>query len=57
MQHVWHDFYRGAEEPTPEDAPEPRGSIVTTHCLVDGKTNNLADVLTKLLLQAMKDFL
>jgi hypothetical protein len=31
----WHDFYRGAKEPIPGDAPEPCGNIVSTHCFVD----------------------
>jgi hypothetical protein len=31
----WHDFYRGAAEPIPGDAPEPRGNLVSTHCFVD----------------------
>jgi hypothetical protein len=31
----WHDFYRGAKEPIPGDAPEPRGNFVSTHCSVD----------------------
>ena len=31
----WHDFYRGAREPVPGDAPEPRGNAVSTHCFVD----------------------
>ncbi len=31
----WHDFYRGAKEPIPGDAPEPRGNFVSTHCFVD----------------------
>jgi hypothetical protein len=31
----WHDFYRGATEPIPGDAPEPRGNLVSTHCFVD----------------------
>ncbi len=31
----WHDFYRGAKEPIPGDAPEPRGNVVLTHCFVD----------------------
>jgi hypothetical protein len=31
----WHDFYRGAKEPIPGDAPAPRGNIVSTHCFVD----------------------
>jgi hypothetical protein len=35
VQCDWHDFYRGAKEPVPGDAPEPRGNVVTTHCFVD----------------------
>jgi hypothetical protein len=31
----WHDFYRGAKETIPGDAPEPRGNVVSTHCFVD----------------------
>jgi hypothetical protein len=31
----WHDFYRGAKEIIPADAPEPRGNYVSTHCFVD----------------------
>jgi hypothetical protein len=31
----WHDFYRGAQEPIPGDAPESRGNAVSTHCFVD----------------------
>ena len=31
----WTDFYRGAKEPIPGDAPEPRGNVVSTHCFVD----------------------
>jgi len=31
----WHDFYRGAKESIPGDAPEPRGNVVSTHCFVD----------------------
>ena len=31
----WHDFYRGAKEPIPGDAPVARGNIVSTHCFVD----------------------
>ena len=31
----WHDFYRGAAESIPGDAPEPRGNVVSTHCFVD----------------------
>ena len=35
VQCDWHDFYRGAKEPVPEDAPVPRGNYVSTHCFVD----------------------
>jgi hypothetical protein len=31
----WHDFYRDAEEPIPDDAPVPRGRSVSIHCFVD----------------------
>ena len=31
----WHDFYCGAKEPIPGDAPEPRGNVVSTLCFVD----------------------
>ncbi len=31
----WHNFYRGAKESIPGDAPEPRGNVVSTHCFVD----------------------
>jgi hypothetical protein len=31
----WHDFYQGAKESIPGDAPEPRGNVVSTHCFVD----------------------
>jgi hypothetical protein len=31
----WHDFYRGAKESIPRDAPEARGNVVSTHCFVD----------------------
>ena len=30
----WHDFSRGAKEPIPGDAPEPRGSIVSSDSLL-----------------------
>ena len=33
--HDWHDFYRGAKELIPGNAPEPRGNVVSTHCFVD----------------------
>jgi Reverse transcriptase (RNA-dependent DNA polymerase) len=35
VQHDWHDFYRGAKEPIPEDIPKPRGNTVSIHCFVD----------------------
>lgn len=31
----WHDFYRDAEEQIPDDAPKPRGKMVSMHCFVD----------------------
>jgi hypothetical protein len=31
----WHDFYRDAEEQIPDDAPTPRGRVVSMHCFVD----------------------
>ena len=31
----WHDFYRGAKESIPGDAPMARGNVVSTHCFVD----------------------
>ena len=31
----WHDFYRDAKEQIPEDAPPPRGRMVSMHCFVD----------------------
>jgi hypothetical protein len=31
----WHDFYLGAAEPIPGEAPEPHGNLVSTHCFVD----------------------
>jgi hypothetical protein len=35
VKYDWHDFYRGAKEPIPGDAPEPRGNVVSTHYFVD----------------------
>jgi hypothetical protein len=35
VQCDWHDFYRGAKEPIPGDAPEPRGNALSMHCFVD----------------------
>lgn len=31
----WHDFYRDAAEIIPDDAPPPRGRMVSMHCFVD----------------------
>ena len=31
----WHDFYREAKEQIPDDAPPPRGRMVSMHCFVD----------------------
>jgi hypothetical protein len=31
----WHDFYRGAKEVIPRDAPKPHSNVVSTHCFVD----------------------
>ena len=31
----WHNFYRGAAESIPGDAPVARGNVVSTHCFVD----------------------
>jgi len=39
----WHDFYRGAKESKPTNAPPPRGRFVSTHCFVDA---NLAGDLS-----------
>ena len=34
-QYNWHDFYPDASEKLPDNAPEPRGKVVSTHCYVD----------------------
>jgi hypothetical protein len=39
----WEDFYRGAKEAKPTNAPPPRGKSVSTHCFVDA---NLAGDIT-----------
>jgi hypothetical protein len=31
----WHEFYRDAKEIIPDDAPEPRGVVVSMHGFVD----------------------
>ena len=33
--HDWYDFYRDAKEAIPEDAPTPRGNVVSSHLFVD----------------------
>jgi hypothetical protein len=35
VKYDWHDFYRGAMEAIPGDAPKPCGNVVSTHCFVD----------------------
>ncbi len=35
IKYDWHNFCRGAKEPIPGDALEPRGNVVSTHCFVD----------------------
>ena len=30
----WEDFYRNSKEAIPDDMPNPRGKIMTTHCFV-----------------------
>ena len=41
----WEDFYRDSKEEIPDDMPEPRGNIMTTHCFVD--SNHAADKVTR----------
>jgi hypothetical protein len=41
----WHDFYRGAAEPIPGDAPEPHGNRVSTHCFVDA--NHASNLISR----------
>ena len=33
--HDWYDFYRDSKNSTLEDAPTPRGNVVSTHCFVN----------------------
>ena len=35
VKYDWRDFYRGAMEAIPGDAPRPRGNVASTHCFVD----------------------
>ena len=39
-EYDWEDFYRGAKEAIPTNAPEPRGRSVSTHCFVDASLAN-----------------
>ena len=41
----WEDFYRGAEEEIPMNAPEPRGREVGIHCFVDA--SHASDKMTR----------
>ena len=41
----WHDFYRGAKEAIPTNAPEARGESVSIHCFVDA--NLAGDTATR----------
>ena len=45
MKCDWHDFYRGAKEPIPGDAPEPHGNVVSTHCFVDA--DHVSNLVTR----------
>ena len=35
QKHEWEDFYKGAKEAVPLNAPEPRGNAVQMNCFVD----------------------
>ena len=41
----WEDFYRNSKEEIPDDMPNPRGKIMTTHCFVDA--NHAANKVTR----------
>jgi hypothetical protein len=41
----WHDFYRGAAQPIPGDAPELCENLVSTHCFVDA--NHAGNLITR----------
>ena len=41
----WEDFYKGAEEPIPLNAPEPRGKQMSTHVFVDA--DHASDKMTR----------
>ncbi len=40
VRHDWYEFYKGAVEPIPDNLPEPRNNLVTTHCFVDASHAN-----------------
>jgi hypothetical protein len=44
VKYDWHDFFQGAAEPIPGDAPEPRGNLVSTHCFVNA--NHAGNLIT-----------
>jgi len=35
VKYDWRDFYRGAKEAIPGDAPKPHGNVISTHCFID----------------------
>lgn len=45
VKHDWTDFYHGAKEPIPSNAPEPRGKSVVISCFVDA--NHAGDRVTR----------
>ena len=45
IQYDWEDFYRGAKEKFPPNAPGERGRYVTVHCFVDA--NHAGDKRTR----------
>ena len=44
--HNWYDFYRDSKEAIPEEAPTPRGNVVSTHCFVD--VDHAGDMSTRI---------
>jgi len=44
-KYSWYDFYRGAKEAIPPNAPDPRGKPMEIHCFVDASLGgDLSDV-------------
>ena len=41
----WEDFYRDSKKAIPDDIPNLRGKIMTTHCFVDA--NHAVDKVTR----------